>query len=308
MLLKPTSLKHKTIVIFGEVLADVFPDVTLLGGAPFNVARHLQALGLHPLFITRTGNDPLREELITYMHAWDMDISGLQLDTSHSTGKVIVHIQHGGHRFEILPEQAYDFIDPAAIKNSLAGRQPDLIYFGSLAQRAPKSRQALDTLLTETTVPRLVDINLRSPWYDKASVEYSLHHTNILKLNAEELETISQVLGISQTTPEAQASTLINQYHLQHIITTTGDSGAWVLDENGVTTQVSGYQQSAALQDTVGAGDGFSAVYIIGYLAGWPVETTLERANKFAAAICTIKGAAPDDSSFYAPFIREWEL
>ena len=37
--------------VFGEVLFDVFPDgKQVLGGAPFNVAWHLQAFGIAPYF------------------------------------------------------------------------------------------------------------------------------------------------------------------------------------------------------------------------------------------------------------------
>ncbi len=47
-------------VIFGEVLYDCFPDgQAVLGGAPFNVAWHLQGFGRAPLFISRVGDDPL---------------------------------------------------------------------------------------------------------------------------------------------------------------------------------------------------------------------------------------------------------
>ncbi|MBA1332725.1 carbohydrate kinase, partial [Candidatus Endoriftia persephone str. Guaymas] len=47
-------------IIFGEVLFDCFEDGSrVLGGAPFNVAWHLQALGAAPLFISRVGDDSL---------------------------------------------------------------------------------------------------------------------------------------------------------------------------------------------------------------------------------------------------------
>ena len=60
-----TVARHSqhTVVIFGEVLFDDFPDGAVLGGAPFNVAWHLQAFGLHPVVISRTGNDAQRDQM-----------------------------------------------------------------------------------------------------------------------------------------------------------------------------------------------------------------------------------------------------
>lgn len=58
--------------------------------------------------------------------------------------------------------------------------------------------------------------------------------------------------------------------------------------------------------DTVGAGDGFAAVCILGAVSGWPVARLLTRADAFASAICGIRGAVPDSAEFYRPFLEEW--
>ncbi|NIR30149.1 MAG: carbohydrate kinase, partial [Gammaproteobacteria bacterium] len=51
-------------VVFGEVLFDQFEDGdAVLGGAPFNVAWHLQGLGLRPFFASRIGEDRLGERV-----------------------------------------------------------------------------------------------------------------------------------------------------------------------------------------------------------------------------------------------------
>ena len=62
------------------------------------------------------------------------------------------------------------------------------------------------------------------------------------------------------------------------------------------------------IKDTVGAGDGFAAVCILGSLRRWPIAKSLERANNFAAAICEIRGAVPDHADFYVPFTSAWEI
>ena len=64
-------------VVVGEVLFDLFPDDSrVLGGAPFNLAWHLQALGLEPLLITRVGADLEGAEVLEAMARWGLDRGG----------------------------------------------------------------------------------------------------------------------------------------------------------------------------------------------------------------------------------------
>jgi len=58
-------------LLFGEVLFDCFPNgEQRLGGAPFNLAWHLQALGDQPCLISRVGNDGLGEKIAREMTTW----------------------------------------------------------------------------------------------------------------------------------------------------------------------------------------------------------------------------------------------
>ncbi|NNM83413.1 MAG: carbohydrate kinase, partial [Burkholderiales bacterium] len=160
------SRQHSgTVVLFGEVLADRFPDGDVLGGAPFNVARHLKAFGLNPVLITRVGNDELKDELMRRMVDCGMETLGVQIDPEHPTGQVLVHFEDGKHRFEIAPDQAYDHIHAGMAERASLSIQPDLVYFGTLAQRNKVSRRALCNLL-RCDAPRMLDLNLREPWYN----------------------------------------------------------------------------------------------------------------------------------------------
>jgi fructokinase len=58
----------------------------------------------------------------------------------------------------------------------------------------------------------------------------------------------------------------------------------------------------------VGAGDAFSAIVVLGTLRQWALHVTLARANRFAAAICTVRGAVPETLDFYQPWRLEWNL
>jgi fructokinase len=296
------------ILLFGEILADVFPDRAVLGGAPFNVARHLAAFGQRPLVISRLGDDALGIQALGSMEDLGMDISGVQIDPELPTGRVEVHIENEGHRFEILPRQAYDFIDPASAAVAAEAAAPALIYFGTLSQRHQASRQALADVLQNTTAPRFLDINLRKPWYDEDTVRLSLQNAGIVKLNDEELRALADMFKAGPGLAQAQGSQLKRMFDIERLIVTCGKDGAWQLDGNDDLFIASPGKEPSRIVDTVGAGDAFSAACILGMLLRWPETTALKRADDFAAAICEIRGAVPEDLEFYQPFFKEWNL
>lgn len=302
------SIQARTVALFGEVLADVFPDRAVLGGAPFNVARHLRAFGLHPVLITRTGNDAIREELLAAMSRFDMDTLGVQCDPAHPTGQVVVHLEQNRHSFEILPNQAYDFIHAGVTRMIALSMQPELIYFGTLAQRHNVSRRALNVLLQNIDAPRMLDLNLRAPWYDLSTVRRALQRADIVKMNEDELAVVAAQLRLPGKSPLEHATTLIHQFSLQRVLVTCGAKGAWHLNADGTEVRIDGEGKPIQAIDTVGAGDGFTAVFIVGSLLGWPVALSLSRANAFATALCRIRGAIPTDQDFYTPFLQEWNI
>jgi fructokinase len=296
------------VVLFGEVLADQFPDREVLGGAPFNVARHLKALGRNPVLLSRVGDDSLGRKVLETMQLGGMATEGVQLDKIRPTGQVKVHLEDDSHRFEILPLQAYDFIHPAVARMVRLPLSPALVYFGTLAQRHEVSRRALSTLLRSTDAAKFLDINLRLPWYDEKTLRSSLQHADIVKMNSDELTVLTEMFKLSGDGPQDRARQLIGQFKLERVVVTMGAEGAWQIDHAGKITEATGNPPLAAVTDTVGAGDGFAAVYILGALRRWTPARTLERANQFAAAICEIRGAVPDHADFYEPFAKEWGL
>lgn len=305
-----TSLSSRrsgaTVALFGEVLADVFPERSVLGGAPFNVARHLKAFGLNPVLITRTGNDALRDELLQTMVASGMETVGVQCDQNRPTGQVKVHFEAGTHRFEILPEQAYDHIHATVARMVALSVHPRLVYFGTLAQRHAASRSALKMLLNSTSVPTFFDVNLRAPWYDAQILRRSLRQADTVKLNDEEMAVLADLFALPGDTLAGHARAFMQMFDIGQVLVTCGGKGAWLVQRKGEDVSMIPNGAPISVVDTVGAGDGFSAVFILGKLQGWPVELTLARAHEFAAAICTLRGAAPQQADFYEPFLKAW--
>lgn len=296
------------VALFGEVLADVFPERSVLGGAPFNVARHLRRFGLHPLLVTRIGDDALGTQLLQELGQLDIDAAGFQRDRDYPTGQVRVTLQGDGHRFDILPDQAYDRICPDATRRLLAHHQPRLAYFGTLALRSPQSRGAAMAFLESVDCPRFLDINLRDPWYDAGLIELALTAADRVKLNEQELATVADLLGLEGNTEEERAGALQQRYRLEQVLVTCGAAGSWLLLQDGRLFRGPAAAPGLPVVDTVGAGDAFSAVFLLGQLLDWPAGLTLQRAGTYAGALCGVRGAAPPDHAFAARFVTAWAL
>ena len=143
-----------TTIVFGEALVDDFATEQVVGGAPFNVARHLAAFMAPQLMITRVGKDHNGEIIAAEFERFAMSQAGLQRDSIEETGRVIVERGAHGHRFVIVPNQAYDYI---AREDALAAAKAvdaGALYFGALGQRAERSRGTLNCLLYTSPSPR----------------------------------------------------------------------------------------------------------------------------------------------------------
>jgi fructokinase len=298
-----TAIRHP-VLLFGEILIDRFPDQEVLGGAPFNVAMHLYVFGCMPVLVSRIGQDNAGSRLLQTLENAGLAIHGVQLDSTHSTGMVEVHFTADGHQFDILPDQAYDHIHPRLSRMTALAVNPELVYFGTLAQRA-NSHRALRHMLRAVGGKRFFDVNLRDPWVSAERLRWSLQHADIVKANDTELERIVELIDLEGTSPEEQAKALVQRYQLDGLLITRGEAGSWWIDNFGEQT-VMATDPVAGIRDTVGAGDAFSAIFMLGLLHNWTIPITLQRAQHFAGAICQIRGAVPEHDDFYRPFLEEW--
>ncbi len=293
-------MKNNAITVFGEVLFDHFPDGNkVLGGAPFNVAWHLQAFGGNPQFISRIGNDPSGLQIRVAMQSWNMNPGFLQQDFCYPTGQVAVTIEQGEPSYSILPDQAYDHIEMADL---IGINHTGILYHGTLAARSILSRQTLTSLKALHKGKIFIDVNLRQPWWNKADVLGLIKDADWLKLNLQELQTLKD----DMTDVKTSMKELVLRYKLEGIIVTCGEEGALALDNSGKFFSVSP-TTPVDLIDTVGAGDAFSAILLLGLNLGWPLGQTMERAQLFASAITGQRGATVDDLDFYQPFIASWQ-
>jgi len=285
------------VLIFGEILFDRFPGgETVLGGAPMNVAWHLNALGVPVTLVSRVGNDRLGEQALQVLARAGLDVSEIQHDDRYPTGTVDVQLEQGSPRFDIINHVAYDYIE--APKPSVFMRPFSLLYHGTLALRNPVSHQTLASMRTNITCPIFVDVNLRAPYWEKDDVNMLITAATWVKINHEELALLSNADGSSQRSKLIeQAAQFYAHNHLQALIVTCGAEGAFIVTEKQVFDMPPVVPETFI--DTVGAGDAFSAMTITGLMRGWDYQYLLEQASGFAARICGIRGAIPPDDFVY---------
>lgn len=294
-------------VIIGEVLFDRFPDGSeVLGGAPFNVAWHLQGFGSEPRFVSRVGSDRQGERIRDAMQAWGMDIHALGVDTEHPTGAVQVTLDAGQPSYEILPDQAYDQLEREDMERGLAGATVGAVYHGTLMLRGPRLRDALARTLREHPLPVFCDVNLRDPWWHSEVLPPLLARARWVKMNDVELDIIAKSLQLSETDLHTRAERLRVSHDIEWLIVTRGGEGAVAFGPRGEVADVKP-QGDLEIVDTVGAGDAFAATVLHGLLRNWPMQTSLERAQAFASRICGIRGATTDDRELYETMRATWE-
>jgi len=292
------------VLVIGEVLFDVFPDQRRLGGAPFNFAWHLHHLGVKVNFISRVGDDDSGAEILDFARQAGFPTEGIQVDPDHPTGEVRVTMEEGGgHRFEILPERAYDFLEPGSWLQTYKRNAPAYVYFGSLIQRGPVASATVQEVVRwfRTRSTFVIDLNLRAPFYNREVVERTLNTADLLKLNDEELIEVSRLFDWKGGL-EKLAAQLLAHFRVGNLCLTRGDRGSlWFAAGQPQPWRCSGFGTEEFV-DSVGAGDAFAAMMALGFLVDWPRLSVLERASAFAARVCSIPGALPSDPEFYQPY------
>ena len=280
------------IVGMGEALWDVLPEGKKIGGAPANFAYHVSQFGLPSCVVSAIGDDKLGAEIIENFNA-----KGLQqlIETvPYPTGTVQVEIDQAGiPQYEIKENVAWDNIPYTARLENLAQRTR-AVCFGSLAQRSVVSRTTINRFLDampHDNDPLVVfDVNLRQGFYNKDILCNSMKRCNILKINDEELVTVSRMFGYPGIDLQDKCWILLGKYNLKMLILTCGINGSYVFNPGNVSFHPTPLVEVA---DTVGAGDSFTAAFISSILKGKTVPEAHQRAVETSAFVCTQQGAMP---------------
>ena len=282
----------KRVVGLGEVLWDVLPERTCLGGAPTNFAYITTLMGDQGIVASRVGEDSQGIEALRRMEELGLDIDHVQTDREHRTGIVNVEVDGQGQpRFEIAHPVAWDFLQWTKDWQRLA-EQADAVCFGSLAQRSETSRATIRRFV-RAMLPgtlKVFDVNLRQSYYSPEILVESMKLADIVKFNDDELPKIMSLSKIPHKDALSSAQRLIREYDLKVVCITRGGRGS-LLVRDGDKSEHSGFKVRVA--DTVGSGDAFTAGLVHEYLHGASLDLMNEVANLVGAWVASEVGAMP---------------
>lgn len=280
------------VVGMGEALWDVLPEGKKIGGAPANFAYHVSQFGLPSCVVSAVGDDALGKEIIENFTS--KGLNQLIAEVPYPTGTVQVEIDPAGvPQYEIKENVAWDNIPYTAHLEMLA-EKTKAVCFGSLAQRNVVSRNTINRFLdampqNEDTLV-VFDVNLRQGFYNKEILCNSMKRCNILKINDEELVTVSRMFGYPGIDLQDKCWILLGKYNLKMLILTCGINGSYVFTPGNVSFHPT---PKVEVADTVGAGDSFTAAFIASILKGKSVQEAHSTAVQTSAFVCTKKGAMP---------------
>ncbi len=280
------------VVGMGEALWDVLPEGRQIGGAPANFAYHVSQFGLESRVVSAVGNDKLGQEIHQVFAA--RNLQGVVSTVPYPTGTVQVTVDDSGVPcYEIKEGVAWDNILFTPQLAELA-RNTRAVCWGSLAQRSIVSRETIarfiDTMPEGEGILKIFDINLRQNFYTREVLTESLHRCNVLKINDEELVTVSRLFGYPGIDLQDKCWILLAKYNLKMLILTCGVNGSYIFTPGKVSFVETPRVEVA---DTVGAGDSFTATLVASLLQGKSVREAHERAVKVSAYVCTQVGAMP---------------
>lgn len=282
-------MEKLNIICIGEILWDSMPLGLFLGGAPFNVAYHLNKLGAEVKLVSCVGDDELGHEALKRMSYNGLSKDYIQINDQQKTGFVSVDLgSEGIPAYTIKKPAAWDFITHTRdLQQAL--KKADLIVFGTLAQRMDTSKKTID-LIKYSPALKVLDLNLRNPFDDKKIVYSSLKMADFLKVNIEELIQLKNWFDLPNKNEDALEK-LLNMFQLECIAITHGAEGAEFYDGSN---HVKSKGMQIEVLDTVGSGDAFLAALITGYMNQLSMQECLLFANKLGAFVATCYGGTPN--------------
>ncbi|CAL1519761.1 carbohydrate kinase [Chitinophaga sp. MM2321] len=278
------------IVCYGEVLWDVFPKAVKPGGAPMNVAYHLNKLGMETNIISRIGADEEGERMLSQLENWQLSTDWCQQDSEYPTGSVLATMGKDHEMsYEIRNPAAWDYIQWQPEFETLI-RSAEAFVFGSLVTRNTVSRHTLFTML-EIAPYRVFDVNIRPPFSSIGIIRELLERVDMVKMNEAELRLLLSTYNVEFTTAQNGARFLLDKFSLKEIIITRGSRGALYLNND---THYDLLAKQVPVKDTVGSGDSFLAGFLARKLQGKPLEEAMNFAIGLSAFVTTQEGACPD--------------
>jgi len=284
-----------TALVFGEILWDIINGKEYLGGAPLNFAAHFTKCGGKASIVSAVGDDNRGWRAVEQITKLGITHRAVNIYEGIPTGIVDVMLNAGEPTYHIEENVAYDFINLDESLPKLLKEQPfEVFYFGTLAQRASKSRDTLNQLLKAMPFRHIFyDVNLRKDSYTAEIIRNGLKRCTIFKLNIEEVTVISNLLFKTSLAPETFCRYIVDEFEISIVIITAADQGCHVYTDHTLAS-LSGIPVKVV--DAVGAGDAFSAAFMFHYCHSKNAIDAARLANKVGSYVAGVAGPIPEYS------------
>lgn len=289
-------------LVFGEILWDIINGKEFLGGAPLNFAAHFTKCGGKATIVSAVGDDNRGWRAIEQITKLNISHRAVNIYSGIPTGIVDVMLNQGEPTYHIEEQVAYDFISLDESLPDLLKQQPfDVFYFGTLAQRANKSCEALNELLKAMPFKHIFyDVNLRKDSYTPEVIRNGLRRCTIFKLNTEEVSVISNLLFKTSLSFENFCRYIVDEFEVSIVLITAADQGCHVYVAD---TLVSLPGVPVEVVDAVGAGDAFSAAFMFHYSHTADAVGAARLANRVGSYVAGMSGPIPEYSE---ELKKEW--
>lgn len=281
------------ILVFGEILYDIYDDVAVIGGAPFNYSVQLSRLISKKdnlKFITALGKDDFSKEAFKFIENENIDSSLMQVLDNYETGKATVFMNENKIPDYIIHENvAWDNIEFNFNIEKALKEKYDLFYFNILSCRSEKSYNTLKNIFKNIDSKyKVCDVTFRKNYYTKEKIKEALEFINILKINDDELFIIKSLFYPNlQNDNEILLKNLNKDFNIDYIFLTLGKSGASSFYNNQYIFKPS---NKIKVVDTVGAGDSFCAALSYAILKKLDINKVLDFASAVSEEMIQVKG------------------
>lgn len=281
------------ILVFGEILYDIYDDVAVIGGAPFNYSVQLSRLiskNDNLKFITALGKDDFSKDAFKFIENENIDSSLMQVLDNYETGKATVFMNENKIPDYIIHENvAWDNIEFNSDIEKALKEKYDLFYFNILSCRSEKSYNTLKNIFKNIDSKyKVCDVTFRKNYYTKEKIKEALEFINILKINDDELAIIKSLFYPNlQNDNEILLKNLNKDFNIDYIFLTLGKSGASSFYNNQYIFKPS---NKIKVVDTVGAGDSFCAALSYAILKKLDIKKVLDFASAVSEEMIQVKG------------------
>ena len=262
-----------------------------VGGAELNLAIGCARLGLRTGWIGRLGNDEFGKYVYNFARGEGIDVSNVELMDGYATSLNFKEIREDGTgstyyyrtnsptlliTADNLPEDAIRSANILHLTGVFSAiRRDDM----SVIHRAIEIAKSSGVLVA-------FDPNIRLKLWSKEDAVQCLlpllADVDIMLTGQAEAELL---LGVSK--PEDIIGRLTSLGVQRIAIKREGDGSIGF--DNGLTISMPALPPSAVV-DTVGAGDGFDAGFLLGVIKGWPLDRTLAFANAVGSMVVSVSG------------------